>query len=155
MTVALSTPVTGSAQTGFTAPTYTIAADIAPDANMKQWAVTALGGTQASVIVHGASAPFTVTFVRPKTFKPLGKANPVTGVIKDIPKNTWKVHVRKGVLPLAGQSYQVMQMTCTIDVPAGADLADPANVRAAFSLLIGSLSQISAGIGDSAVTGLL
>jgi hypothetical protein len=155
MTVALTSPVTGAAQTNLTAPTYTHVADTAPDANMKQYAVTALGGTQTGVTVHSASSPFTVTFVRPKVFKPLGKANPVTGVIKDVPRNTWKVHVRKGVLPLAGQAYQVMQMTTTVDVPAGSDLADPANIRAAFSLLIGSLTQVSAGIGDSAVQGIL
>jgi hypothetical protein len=122
---------------------------------MKQYAVTALGGTQTGVTLHSASSPFTVTFVRPKVFKPLGKPNPITGVIKDVPRNTWKVHVRKGVLPLAGQAYQVMQMTCAIDVPAGSDIADPANVRAAFSLLIGALTQVSSGIGDSAVTGIL
>jgi hypothetical protein len=155
MAVTLTSPVTGAAQTGFTAPTYTHVNDIAPDANMKQYAVTALGGTQAGVITHGASAPFTVTFVRPKVFKPLGKPNPVTGVIREVPRNTWKVIVRKGVLPLAGQAYQNMLMSCTIDIPAGSDLADPSNVRAAFSLLIGSLSQVSAGIGDSAVSGIL
>lgn len=155
MAVTLTSPVTGAAQTGFTSPTYTHVVDTAPDANMKQYAVTALGGTQAGVTVHGASSPFTVTFVRPKTFKPLGKPNPVTGVIKDVPRNTWKVHVRKAVLPLAGQAYQTMQMTCTIDVPAGSDVADPSNIRAAFSMLIGALTQVSSGIGDSAVSGIL
>jgi len=155
MTIALTSPVTGTAQTGLTAPTYTHVADTAPDANMRQYAVTALGGTQTSVTVHSASSPFTVTFVRPKVFKPLGKANPVTGVIKDVPRNVWKVIVRKGVLPLAGQAYQTMLMSAEISIPAGADLADPANVRAAFSMLIGALSQVSSGLGDSAVTGIL
>lgn len=155
MAVTLTSPVTGAAQTGFTSPTYTHVSDTAPDANMKQYAVTALGGTQSGVNVHSASCPFTITFVRPKVFKPLGTPNPVTGVVKDVPRNTWKVHVRKGVLPLAGQAYQTMQMTCTIDVPAGSDVADPSNIRAAFSALIGSLSQVSSGIGDSAVSGIL
>jgi len=155
MAVTLTSPVTGAAQTGLTAPTYTHVVDTAPDANMKQYAVTALGGTQTGVTTHGASSPFTMTFVRPKVFKPLGKPNPVTGVIKDVPRNTWKVHVRKGVLPLAGQAYQVLQMTTTVDIPAGSDIADPANIRAAFSMLIGGLTQISSGIGDSAVTGIL
>jgi len=152
---ALTSPVTGSAQTGLTAPTYTNVSDIAPDANMKQYAVTALGGTQTGVTVHAASSPFTITFVRPKVFKPLGKANPVTGVISNVPKNTWKIHVRKGVLPLAGQAYQTMLMTVNIDVPAGADIADAANIRAAFSMLIGSLTQVSSAFGDSVVTGIL
>lgn len=155
MAVTLTSPVTGSAQTGLTGPTYTHVVDTAPDSNMKQYAVTALGGTQTGVTVHAASSPFTVNFVRPKVFKPLGKPNPVTGVIREVPRNTWKVIVRKGVLPLAGQAYQTMLMSCTIDIPAGADLADPANIRAAFSMLIGSLTQVSAGVGDSAVTGIL
>jgi hypothetical protein len=101
------------------------------------------------------AAPFTLTVVRPKVYKSLGKANPVTGVIANVPKNTYKFIVRKGVLPLAGQPYQVMNITCTIDVPAGADLADPANVRAAFSACFGAIAQQSAGFGDTAVTGIL
>jgi hypothetical protein len=122
---------------------------------MRQYAVTALGGTQTGVTVHSASSPFTVNFVRPKVFKPLGKANPVTGVIKDVPRNIWKVIVRKGVLPLAGQAYQTMISSDEISVPAGADLADPANVRAALSFMIGSITQVSAGLGDSIITGIL
>lgn len=155
MAVTLTSPVTGGAQTNLTSPTYTHVVDTAPDANMKQYAVTALGGTQTGVNLHSASCPFTITFVRPKVFKPLGTPNPVTGVIKDVPRNTWKIHVRKGVLPLAGQAFQTMQSTVTIDVPAGSDVADPANIRAAMSLLIGALTQVSAGLGDSEVSGIL
>jgi hypothetical protein len=65
------------------------------------------------------------------------------------------VITRKGVLPLAGQPYQTMQVTSIIEVPAGSDLADPSNVRAALSAHIGALSQQSAGVGDTAVSGLL
>lgn len=45
MTMNLTTPLTGAAQTGFTAPTYTLTLDVNPAQNAKQWAVTALGGT--------------------------------------------------------------------------------------------------------------
>lgn len=155
MTVALTSPVTGAAQTGLTSPTYTHIADVAPDINGRQYAITALGGTQTGVTAHGASSPFTITFVRPKSFKVLGKANPVTGVIREIPRNTWKIIVRKGVLPLAGQAYQPMVINCQIDLPAGADLADAPNVRAAFSAFIGAITQVSSGFGDSVVTGVL
>jgi len=61
MTWSPTTPVTGGAQTGFTAPTYTLSVDTAPDINGKQHAVTALGGTQAGVTSHSVSNPFTVT----------------------------------------------------------------------------------------------
>jgi hypothetical protein len=48
-----------------------------------------------------------------------------------------------------------MLISCDIAVPAGADSADAANVRAALSLLIGSLNSISASIGDTLVTGVI
>lgn len=149
MTIALTSPVAGSVQTGFSSPTYTVVADTAPGSNGKQWAVTALGGTQVAVRAHSASDPFTVTFERPVTVRSAPIPNPVTGVISNVPRNTYKVRVRKGVLPVAGQNPQVMLQTGVFDVPAGADLADPANVRAGTSLFIGSLSQQSAGWGDT------
>lgn len=155
MAVTFTSPITGAAQTGLTSPTYTHVADIAPDSNGRQVAVTALGGTQTGVTAHSVAAPFTLTVVRPKVTKQLGKANPVTGVIANVPKNTYKFITRKGVLPLAGQPYQVMNITTTIDVPAGADLADAANIRAALSAHFGGISQQSAGFGDTAVTAIL
>jgi hypothetical protein len=155
VTIAFSSPITGGAQTGLTAPTYTHVADIAPSITGKQVAVTALGGTQTGAIVHSVAAPFTVSCFRPAVYKQLGKANPVTGLIANVPKNQYKVITRKGVLPLAGQPYQTMQVTTTIDVPAGSDLADPVNIRAALSAHIGALSQQSAGIGDTTVSGVI
>jgi hypothetical protein len=79
----------------------------------------------------------------------------VTGVLRSVPRNTYKVIVRKGVTPLAGQAPVVLNATLTLDIPAGAEIADAPNVRAALSLIIGSIDQISAGIGDTAVTGVL
>lgn len=155
MAFSLTSPVTGTAQTGLTSPTYTVAADSAPAPWSKQWAVTALGGTQTGVLAHSVAAPFTVAMFRPSNLQVLGPVNPVTGVLTKIPTNTYKVITRKGVLPLAGQAYKNMLITTVIEVPAGSDLADPANIRAALSAHIGSLSQTSAGIGDTGVSGLL
>lgn len=155
MSVSLTSPVTGSAQTGLTSPTYTLSVDTAPDSNGKQWAVTALGGTQTGVTAHSVASPFTTTFWRPKVLRSLGNPNPVTGVVANVPKNTYKLITRKGVIPLAGQPTQVMVITTTVDVPAGADLADPEDIRAALSAHIGSLSQASAGIGDTTVNGVM
>jgi len=154
MAVTVTSPVTGGAQTGFTAPTYTIVSDVAPDVNGKQYAVSALGGTQAGVRIHSASDPFTVTYVRPKAFKAIGKPHPVTGLLPSVPKNTHLVIVRKGAIPLAGQPSSTLLIRCSIDVPAGSDTADAANLRAAISLLVGSLNQLSAGLGDTLVSGL-
>lgn len=155
MTFSLSSPVTGAAQTGFTAPTYTHVADTSPDVNAKQFAVTALGGTQAGVTVNSVSAPFTTAMWRPKVFASLGKANPVTGLISQVPRNTYKVITRKGVLPLAGQPFQNLLITTIIEVPAGSDVADAPNIRGALSMHLGSLAQVSAGIGDTTVSGVL
>lgn len=155
MAVTFTSPITGTAQTGLTAPTYTHVADLAPDSNGRQVAVTALGGTQTGVTTHSGSNPFTLTVVRPKVLKSLGKANPVTGVISNVPKNTYKFIVRKGMVPLAGQAPAVMIATLTMDVPAGADTASPAEIRAALSALFGAVSQQSAGFGDTLVQGIL
>lgn len=155
MAISLSSPITGAAQTSFTSPTYTIGADQALDTNAKQWYVAAMGGTQSGVLAHSIACPFTITFVRPKAFKSLGKANPVTGLISSVGKNVYKCISRKGVLPLAGQPYQTMLVTTVMEVPAGADTADAANIRGCMSAHIGALSQISAGIGDTLLLGNL
>lgn len=157
MSFTLTSPVTGGAQTGLTSPTYTIAADFAPtNAAGKQYAVTALGGTQAGVDTSSSpSKPFTITLSRPLNLKVLSAVDPVTGVLRSVPRNVYTIRVRKGVLPLAGQAAVPMQIVTSIEVPAGADAADPANIRAALSLMIGSLNQISASIGDTVVTGVI
>lgn len=155
MTISVTSPITGAAQTGFTSPTYTLVADTAPSPNGKQWAVSALGGTQAGVTVHSVAAPFTVSCFRPSVFKALGKASPTTGLISNVPNNTYKIITRKGVLPLAGQPYRNMVVTTVIEVPAGSDLASPSELRAGLSAHIGALSQQAAGIGDTTVSGVI
>lgn len=155
MTVSVTSPVTGSAQTGLTSPTYTVVADTPPNAFSKQWAVTALGGTQANVDVHGASKPFTLTFSRPQQVRSAPVVNPVTGVMANSPRNTYSVLVRKGVAPGVSQNPQVMVLRCDFGVVAGSDLVEPEDIRAALSLLIGALSQQSAGLGDTLVNNLL
>jgi len=155
MAFALTTPVTGAAQTGLTAPTYTIALDTSPNANARQYAVTALGGTQTGVTSSSVSSPFTTAMFRPVTYQGLGKPNPVTGLITRVPRNVYKFITRKGALPLAGQPVATMLVTTIIDVPAGSDLADPANLRAALSMHFGSIAQASVGIGDTIVQGVL
>lgn len=155
MTINVTSPVTGLAQTGLTTPTYTLTADVAPDSTSRQWAVTALGGTQTGVRTHSASDPFTVTVFRPKNFMALGKPNPTTGVIKYVPFNKFRVLTRKGAIPLAGQPSSVFMADTVMQEPAGADTADSANIRAALSLHFGVLSQQSAGIGDTLITGIL
>jgi hypothetical protein len=156
MAISPTSPVTGGAQTGFTAPTYPLVADIAPSQNGKQYAVIgSLGGTQVGVTTHSVSSPFTITFFKPAAWKVLGKPHPVTGLIANVGKNRYSGVARKGVTVLAGQPIQTAIGGYYIDVPAGADTADPANVRALISLMIGALTQISAGLGDTTVSGVM
>lgn len=151
----LTSPITGQPQTGFTSPTYSHAVDFAPSSLGKQVAVTTAGGTQAGVTVHSPSSPFTLTFYRPPSYAALGKPNPVTGLLSKFPSNTFKLVGRKGVTVLAGQPLQTMEATLVIKVPAGAELADPANVRALLSALFGACVQQSAGVGDTLTSGIV
>jgi hypothetical protein len=155
MAFSLSSPVTGAAQTGLTSPTYTLTADTPPVSHSKQYAVTALGGTQTGVEAHAMSQPFTIAMFRPAVPKTLGTPNPATGVINNIPRNVSKIVVRKGVNVAADQAPVTAIFTLTCDIPAGADVYDAESIRAALSCLFGSLSQQSAGIGDSVVTAVL
>lgn len=156
MSFSLTSPVTGGAETGFTSPTYTLATDTAPSNTGKQYAVSAIGGTQTGVDSSSSpSRPFTVTLSRPAVLRQLPAVNAATGILPSVPRNTYTIVVRKGVTPLAGQASQVALATCKIDVPAGSDSADPANIRAMLSLLVGSLNSISASIGDTCVTGVI
>jgi len=155
MAVTIPGSITGAAQTGFTTPGYTTSVDTAPDVHSKQVAVTALTGTQAGVDAHSVSRPFTLNVAKPKQLAVLGKPNPATGLIASVPRNKWKVTSRKGVLPLAGQPSQVLIIRTEIEVPAGADTADAPNVRAALSAHIGLLAAVPAGIGDTAINGVL
>lgn len=155
MSIALTSPVTGGAQTGFTSPSYGVVADTAPSSNGKQWAATSATGAGNTPRTHSASDPFTVTFERPANVRQAPIPNPVTGVIGNVPRNTYKCRVRKGVIPVTGQNPQVMLLTGVFDVPAGADLANPVDVRAGLSLFIGSLNQQSAGLGDTLLSAVI
>jgi hypothetical protein len=154
MTIALTSPVTGTAQTAFTAPTYTVVADNPPAINSKQWVVTALGGTQGSASVSSVSSPFTLAFYKPQRFTPLAPLNQ-NGVLVGNGFNDYAYVLRKGMLPLAGQQPQTAVFTLKMRVPAGADVASPSEIRAALSMLFGSVSQQSAGTGDTLTSGVM
>jgi hypothetical protein len=154
MTVNVTSPVTGAAQTGFTAPTYTHVLDNAPDNNGRQWAVTALGGTQAGVTVSSVSSPFTMLFVKPKVLKGLSVIDPVTGVLRSIPRNEYFFKTVKGAIPLTGQAPVACSAKTIYSIAAGTDTVSPSEIRAMVSLHIGAQTQQSAGIGDTLVSGV-
>lgn len=153
--ITLPGSITGSAQTGFTTPGYTTTVDTPPDVNSKQVAITAISGTQVGVDAHSVSRPFTCMVSKPRQSAVLGKPNPVTGLIALIPRNKYKVVTRKGVLPIAGQPNAVCIIRTEIEIPAGSDVTDAPNIRAALSAHFGVLQATSAGIGDTSVNGVL
>jgi hypothetical protein len=153
MSIVPTSPITGATQTGFTSPTYTIVADSNPAANGKQWIVSALGGTQAGVTAHSANDVFTVSVFKPLVYKVLNFVS--SAVLRKPPRNTYKVVTRKGVAFLTGQPKDIQQMTSFVDVPSGSESLDAPNIRAALSLHIGFLYQVSSGFGDTIITNTL
>jgi hypothetical protein len=156
MSLTVTSPVTGGAQTGFTTPAYILAADTAPNNNGKQYAVSGITGTQTGVDSSSTpTRPFTLLVSKPPVLRQLPSLNSVTGILGNVPRNVYKVYCRKGVTVLTNQVPQVASASVELSIPAGADLNDAPNIRAMISLLIGSLNQISAGIGDTTVTGVM
>jgi len=144
---ALTSPVTGGAQTGLTSPTYSVVADTPPDSNAKQYAVTALGGTQTGVEVHAVDNPFTATFRRPKNLKT--SANGANA------RNNYEHLVRKGVVVDAAGTRRVMLCRIIFEVPVGAETHDPESVRACASLAVGVATANSSNLGDTLINGLM
>lgn len=154
MSVTIPTSITGAAQTGFTTPGYTTTAGAYPGANGRQNYVTALSGTQAGVRVHSVSDPFVLYAFQPQNPKGLGAMN-ANGIYTNVPVNVYGIGVRKGVYPAANQPAALASLDIRVKVPAGSDSYDAANVRAMLSAGIAYLTAISAGLGDTVVSGQL
>lgn len=152
MSFSPSSPITGGAQTGFTSPTYTLTNDVPAPGAAKSYVVSALGGTQAGVTTHTIGRPFTLSFFGSQNL--VVPVPDLTGVVRNVPRNVYQAIVRAGAMPLAGQANQVAILRFRAEIPAGADTADAAQLRAAMSLLAGVLMQQSAGIGDTFITGV-
>lgn len=148
MTVSLSN-ITGGAQTGFTTPGYTVSADNNPGNNGKQWIVSAITGTQTGVTAHSAADPFTIAFFKPLAYKVAAFVS--TTIFRKPPRNTYKCIVRKGVLVNSNFPKDIAIAQVVIDVPAGSESLDAANLRALMSSLCGALSQVSSGFGDTLI----
>lgn len=151
-----SSPVTGAPQTGFTSPTVTLTVDSKPANEANQWYATAFGGTglSTSVRIHAASDPFTVSFWKDRVQKVLPQLG-LNGMYASVPSNKHKIITRKGVIVAAGQPPRVMIVRTEIEIPAGAESYDFANVGGALSAHFGVVYQQSAGIGDSVKAGSL
>lgn len=153
MTIAITSPVTGAAATGFTSPTYTVVLDSsAPNPRTKQYTVTAVGGTQVGVRTSTISDPFWFSYTPPSTPKGLPQVNSQTGRYPNIPYNVHQFNAKKGVNFAANQSPLPAWADLRIGIPAGGEY-DAANIRALQSFLQGCIAQLAAALGDTLVTG--
>jgi hypothetical protein len=153
MAISLSA-ITGAAITGLTSPTYTPTADVPPNAWSKQWSITAIGGTQTGVDTGAsASRPWSITVSRPQNVRQLNAVDS-NNVLRSVPMNTYVWIGRKGMTPLAGQPSKTNIHRYESSVPAGADVADIPNLKAANSCFLGALWQQAQGWVDLQTTGV-
>lgn len=145
------TSFNGSAITGLTSPTYAFSLD-GQTPEMKRYVCTTLGGTQAGVAVHTVSSPFLVEATRPKILRVLPQ--PVNGRYPSVPKNVYRIRVRKGMLAAAGLS-SIGEFDGTFAIPAGAETYDQQNVAAFASAVGGLVANQIAGLFDSFKTGTM
>lgn len=146
MSISLSS-VTGAAVTGLTSPTYTLTQDTNPVPNSKQWVVTALGGTQTGVDANLASKPFRVTAFKPVLVRSLPAVNPVTGVLRDVPKNRYTILFGKGAQPLANQPNELATVKVEFSIPAGTEVYEPEELKALVSLFCGYIATAGTAQG--------
>lgn len=146
--------ITGAAQTGFTSPTYTMVADLAPDSASRQWIISAVGGTQTDVRPHVAGDPFTAT-VRRGIYRALPPQNPVNGSYGNVPMNKIEILVRKGLKIDTSGTIRVGNLRIVAELPAGSNTSDAPNIRALASFTLGLLAEEAADYGDTLVTGVV
>lgn len=155
MSVSISGTITGGAQTGFTTPGYTVTQDNAVDGNVKRWVVTALTGTQASVRTHTVSDEFSFTVVKPRVMKMIQAfSSLLPNQFKPNFNRYWLIF-RKGGIPASGLVSVPQVIRCPIDIAAGVDSYDAAQVRALTSFFVGVVNSISSGLGDTLCNGVL
>lgn len=138
----ITSPLTGAAQTGLTSPTYTLAEDMAPAPNGKQWYVSALGGTQTGVVANSISRPFTISVYKQAVIKTLTTIlGAAVGLVSNIPRNKIAVITRKAAAFNTLGGYGMIEVKTEISVPAGVPENDLVSLKAAMSAHIGTLTQ--------------
>lgn len=146
--------ITGGAVTTFTSPVFVQVDDIPPSVNAKQKTVTSITGTVGTASPNTVSEPFTATFYKPSAIKQIPAPNPVSGLRGQVPNNQYRLVVRKGGEAATGVPV-VAIARLSLDIPAGMDSFDPDNVRALISYLVGVLTEESADLADTCLTGVV
>lgn len=140
MALTMTGVITGAAVTGLTSPTFTLIADTSVSMYGKRSVVDTIGGTQPGVLKHSFDSQFYIDVKRPSEYKKLGTVNPVTGQLRDVPKNTFAVHIGKGAIPAVNQPAETVPIKIEFRIPAGTVSYSENDVKAEVSLLIGWLT---------------
>lgn len=151
----ITSPITGAAVTGLTSPTYTLTSDQVADPNVRNYIVSALGGTQTGVDTHSMAKPFTVASIRPKTFKVVPAtvtAAEVFGFLANQPSNKNSLLARKGVVVNGAGGVALARARLDYEIPVGATSADLVSVKAMLSALIGAaVAEVDGMIADASL----
>lgn len=125
------------------APVFTLGADTIPAGNAKRWQVTAITNALAGVTTSTVQVPFTLQVSRPNKVKTLSVPLTSGGRIAQVPKNQYRVRINKGckVNAVSGQT-DIASAQIILDIPAGAETADAANIGALLQALTGAISAI-------------
>ncbi|DAD52440.1 coat protein [ssRNA phage SRR5466725_1] len=136
----LTSPLTGAAQTGLTSPTFTLSADTAPTIAGKQFAISALGGTQTNVLANTIATPFTISLFKPAKIKAVPANSLLAGIQPNWPKNQNKLITRKSV-NCTSIAQSILEIRTEFNIPAGAPVQDLVSIKSAISSHIGALQQ--------------
>jgi len=147
MSITVPGSVTGAAINGLTTPSFTVTADYA-DARVKQSYVSALGGTQTGVVAHSADVPFVMKITKPSTLRTLGIPNPLTGIVSNIPKNTYGLNFIKGV-NVNATNKAISQLRLVWDVPAGSVSQDLNSLKSMLSFAAGAIYTLADQLDDA------
>lgn len=155
MTVSVTGNITQSGTaTGYTTAVFALTASstIVPGGKMGTVTSKVSGTIPSAVDIHSASRPNSVMVTKPATIRQLPAVN-MQGQLPNVPLNTYKTSLQKGVLVLAGQPSAYLGIDTNWRVPAGCDTADPDNVSAAVVEYIAWLVANQQGIIDMLKTG--
>lgn len=150
-----TSPINGSAVTGLTTPAYTLIEDTPPNPQSRQWACSGFTGTQPGVDSgSSASRPWTLTVTRPANVRQLNAVDS-NNVLRSVAMNKYVVRLRKGLTVLAGQPSKVASIVEEINIPAGADIADVANIKAMVSMWAGAHVQAANNLVSLVTTAVI
>jgi len=150
-----ASPVTGAAISGFTSPTMTLALDIAPTPYGRQYAISALGGTQTGASPNSPTLPYTVTMVRPTMLKSIAPIKTGSNQLTANNRNIWKMVFRKGAVLNANGTIGIAISHIDWDLPAGMEAFAAAELKTLISFQIGILWSNAQGIYDTLATGVM